>query len=66
MTDVSFGLYRLKRQEGLLEGPDGPVDLSARAFDLLCVALDRAGEIVSKDALFDTVWLGVVVEESSP
>ena len=25
MTDVSFGPYRLKRQERLVEGPDGPV-----------------------------------------
>ena len=65
MTEVSFGPYRLKRQERLLEGPDGAVDLSARGFDLLCVLLDRAGEIVSKDAIFDAVWPGVVVEENT-
>ncbi len=65
MTGVSFGPYRLKRQERLLDGPDGAVELSVRAFDLLCALLDRAGEIVSKDALFDAVWPGVVVEENT-
>jgi TolB-like protein/Flp pilus assembly protein TadD len=65
MTDVSFGPYRLKRQERQVEGPDGPVDLSARAFDLLFVLLDHAGEVVSKDAIFDAVWPGVTVEENT-
>lgn len=62
---LTFGPYRLKRQDRLVEGPDGTVELSARAFDLLCVLVDRAGEIVSKDALFDAVWPGVVVEENT-
>ena len=63
--DKAFGPYRLKRQERRVEGPDGPVDLSARAFDLLCVLLDHAGEVVSKDAIFEAVWPGVVVEENT-
>jgi DNA-binding winged helix-turn-helix (wHTH) protein len=62
---LTFGPYRLNRQDRLVEGPDGPVDLSARGFDLLCVLLDRAGEIVSKNAIFDAVWPGVVVEENT-
>ena len=63
--DVKFGLYRLKRQERRVEGPDGPVELSARAFDLLCVLLDHAGDVVSKDTIFAAVWPGVVVEENT-
>ena len=51
MTDVSFGSYRLNRQARLVEGPGGPVDLSARAFDLLCVLLDNAGEVVRMPTL---------------
>ena len=62
---VKFGPYRMKRQERLVEGPDGAVELSARAFDLLCVLLDHAGEVVSKDAIFAAVWPGVVVEENT-
>ena len=60
-----FGPYRLKRQDRRVEGPDGPVDLSARAFDLLCVLIDHAGDVVSKDAIFASVWPGVVVEENT-
>lgn len=62
---LTFGPYALKRQDRRVEGPEGPVELSARAFDLLCVLLERPGEIVSKDALFDAVWPGLVVEEST-
>jgi len=62
---LSFGAYRLKRQERLVEGPDGPLNLSARAFDLLCVLLDRPGEVVGKDAIFAAVWPGVMVEENT-
>ena len=46
-------------------GPGGPADLSTRAFDLLCVLLDHAGEVVSKDAIFAAVWPGVTVEENT-
>ena len=63
--DVRFGPYLLRRQERRLEGPDGAAELSARAFDLLCVLLDHAGEVVSKDALFSAAWPGVVVEENT-
>ncbi len=62
---VTFGSYRLKRKERLVEGPDGPVDLSARAFDLFCTLMDRPGEVVSKDALLSAAWPGVVVEENT-
>ena len=63
--DLTFGPYRLKRQERRIEGPDGAVDLSARAFDLLCVLLDHAGEVMTKDDMFAAVWPGVVVEENT-
>ena len=63
--DLTFGPYRLKRQERRIEGPEGAVELSARAFDLLCVLLDRPGEVVTKDAIFAAVWPGVVVEENT-
>ncbi len=63
--DVSFGPYRLKRQERVLTGPDGAIDLSARSFDILCALLERSGEVIGKDALFAAVWPGVVVEENT-
>ncbi len=63
--DNAFGPYRLRRRDRSVEGPDGPVELSARAFDLLCVLLDHAGDVVSKDMIFAAVWPGVVVEENT-
>ncbi len=63
--DRAFGPYRLKRQERRVEGPNGLVELSARAFDLLCVLIDHVGEVVSKDAIFEAVWPGLVVEENT-
>lgn len=63
--DLAFGNYRLKRAERLLLGPDGPVALSARSFDILALLLERPDEVVGKADLFDAVWPGLVVEENT-
>jgi TolB-like protein/lipoprotein NlpI len=64
-VDWEFGHYRLKRAERLLIGPDGPVDLSARAFDILATLLAKPDEVATKDDLFDAVWPGLAVEENT-
>jgi DNA-binding winged helix-turn-helix (wHTH) protein len=63
--DLEFGSYRLKRAERLLLGPRGPVELSARSFDILAMLLERPDEVVGKTELFDAVWPGMVVEENT-
>jgi len=63
--DVEFGQYRLKRQERLLFGPNGSVELSSRSFDILTVLLDKPNELIGKPALLDSVWPGVAVEENT-
>ncbi|MEQ1954053.1 winged helix-turn-helix domain-containing tetratricopeptide repeat protein [Mesorhizobium yinganensis] len=63
--DLEFGDYRLKRAERLLLGPNGPLELSARSFDILALLLDRPDEVIGKTELFDAVWPGVVVEENT-
>jgi TolB-like protein len=63
--DLEFGNYRLKRAERLLLGPKGPVELSARSFDILAMLLERPDEVIGKTELFDAVWPGVVVEENT-
>ena len=63
--DVEFGSYRLKRAERLLLGPKGPVELSARSFDIIAKLLERPDEVVGKTELFDAVWPGMVVEENT-
>jgi len=63
--DVEFGPYRLKRQERLLYGPSGPLELSSRSFDILTVLLDKPNELIGKPTLLDSVWPGVAVEENT-
>ena len=63
--DLEFGNYRLKRAERLLLGPKGPMELSARSFDILAMLLERPDEVIGKTELFDAVWPGLVVEENT-
>ncbi|TPJ61478.1 winged helix-turn-helix domain-containing protein [Mesorhizobium sp. B2-7-1] len=63
--DLEFGNYRLRRAERQLLGPKGPVELSARSFDILAMLLDRPDEVIGKAELFDAVWPGVVVEDNT-
>lgn len=63
--DLEFGQYRLRRQERLLLGPNGPVELSSRSFDILAVLLDRPNELIGKSVILDSVWPGVAVEENT-
>lgn len=63
--DVRFGAYRLRRQERCLDGPGGRIDIRGRSFDILDVLLRHPNEPVSKAALFDAVWPGLVVEENT-
>lgn len=42
-----------------------PVPLRARAFDVLVVLVERAGDLVTKAELLDRVWPGLVVEENN-
>ena len=63
--DLEFGNYRLRRAERLLIGPEGPVELSARSFDILAALLAKPDEVVGKESLFDAVWPGLVVEENT-
>jgi DNA-binding winged helix-turn-helix (wHTH) protein len=50
--DLEFGNYRLKRAERLLLGPEGPVELSARSFDILAMLLERPDDVIGKTELW--------------
>lgn len=60
---VSFGPFRLFPSERALKKADETVKLGSRAFDLLLVLVQHAGEVVSQRELTATVWPGVFVEE---
>jgi TolB-like protein len=63
--DLQFGNYRLKRAERQVLGPQGPVELSARSFDILALLLERPDEVIGKEELFEAVWPGLMVEENT-
>jgi DNA-binding winged helix-turn-helix (wHTH) protein len=65
-----FEDFRLDRRGGGLYRRDGggtfePVAIGSRALDILCLLIERAGEIVSKDQIIAVVWPGTVVEDSN-
>src|ERR1700737_5586808 len=62
---VSFGPFRLFSSERVLKKADEPVKLGSRAFDILLVLVEHAGEVVGHKELIAKVWPGVFVEEVS-
>jgi DNA-binding winged helix-turn-helix (wHTH) protein len=62
---ISFGPFSLVTGERLLTREGAPVELSARALDILIALLSRPNEVVSKTDLLAQVWPDVTVEEGS-
>jgi len=62
---ISFGPFILTANERLLTKTGAPVELSARALDVLMVLLSTPNEVVSKHDLLNRVWPDVTVEEGS-
>jgi predicted ATPase len=61
----AFGSFRLfPAQQLLLEG-DSPVRLGGRARDLLIALVERAGQVITKEALSARLWPNIVVEEGT-
>jgi predicted ATPase/DNA-binding winged helix-turn-helix (wHTH) protein len=62
---ISFGPFSLIPGERLLTREGTPVELSARALDILITLLSSPNEVVSKNDLLSRVWPDVTVEEAS-
>src|SRR5690242_11166799 len=62
---ISFGPFSLIAGERLLSRKGAPIELSARAFDILMTLLSHPNEVVSKADLLSRVWPDVTVEEGS-
>src|SRR3981189_1728767 len=60
---ISFGPFRLCPSGRVLKKGDQPVKLGSRAFDILLVLVQHAGEVVGHKELVAKVWPGVFVEE---
>src|SRR5439155_23092433 len=62
---ISFEPFRLLPAQRLLLEGDTPVRLGSRAFDILAVLVERAGEVVGKEELIARAWPQTVVEDSN-
>jgi len=65
-----FERFRLDRRGGGLfradkQGAFVPVAIGSRALDVLCVLVQRHGDLVSKDEIMTAVWPGIVVADSN-
>jgi DNA-binding winged helix-turn-helix (wHTH) protein len=62
---ISFGRFRVppRARELLVDGR--PVELGARAFDLLVVLIKAAGTIVPTREILNSVWPATTVEEAN-
>jgi predicted ATPase len=63
--EISFGPFRLRAAQQLLLKADQPVQIGARALDILIALSERAGELVTKDELTALAWPNLVVDEGN-
>ena len=64
-TQLAFGDFRIDRADERVIGPDGPVKLGNKAYRVLLSLAEQDGKLLTKDALFSTVWDGTIVSESA-
>ncbi|MGX5828186.1 ATP-binding protein [Mesorhizobium sp. 43Arga] len=62
---ISFGAFRLAPSQRLLTREGVPVELGARALDILIALISRPNEVLTKQELLSRVWPDVTVEEHS-
>ena len=62
---LSFGDFTIDRADERLIGPAGPIRLGNKAFRVLLMLAEQQGRLLTKDALFSSVWDGTVVSESA-
>jgi len=62
---IAFGPFLLDTSRGTLVRDGVPLPIGRRAMLVLRALLESPGEVVSKDALIDFAWPGLVVEDSN-
>ena len=62
--DLLFPPFRLDRGEGRLYGDGQSVRLRPKSYALLTYLSERAGELVTKERLLESLWPGTYVSES--
>jgi TolB-like protein/tetratricopeptide (TPR) repeat protein len=64
-TILEFGPFRLDTDARMLFHGAEPTSLGQRAVDVLALLAQRAGAPVSKEALIEAAWPGLVIEDSN-
>ena len=59
-----FAEFELDAEQRQLRRRGEPVALEPKPFDFLCLLLQQAGSLVTKDQLIEEIWAGRVVTES--
>ena len=62
---IEFGRFRVLPRERRLMAGGEPIELGARAFDLLMVLIEADGALVIKDELQSRVWPGIIVGQDN-
>jgi predicted ATPase/DNA-binding winged helix-turn-helix (wHTH) protein len=65
MDLIRIGAFELYPSERMLCAAGKPVDLGARAFDLLLVLVEHKGRLATKTVLLERVWPRLVVDENN-
>ena len=65
MDSIRVGDFELFPSERVLSSEGRPVELGARAFDMLLVLVENPGRLVTKATLLDRVWPKVIVDEKN-
>lgn len=65
MSLIRIGSFELRPADRQLCAAGKPVDIGARAFDLLLVLAESPGRLVTKATLIERVWPHLVVDENN-
>jgi DNA-binding winged helix-turn-helix (wHTH) protein len=65
VESIRVGEFQLYPSERVLSVAGKPVELGARAFDLLLVLAENPGRLVTKATLIERVWPRVIVDENN-
>lgn len=60
-----FGRFQLDTTAHELRDGDRPVDVEPQVFDVILYLVERAGELVTRDELVDSVWKGRPVADTT-
>ena len=62
---LSFGEFAIDLADERLLGPDGPLKIGHKAYCVLVALIEQEGRLLTKEALFSSVWDGTIVSESA-